>query len=307
MKNKRPIIIGIIGAAGLLAVYFGILTTAESLDSALYLFSEMWYWIFLLAVGFGTQLGLHVYIKAALRQRRAGATAGVAASGGVSTVAMVACCAHHVTDVLPILGLSAAAVFLVEYQTAFILLGVFSNLIGVTMMLRIMQKHGLSPKSGPFKLLFSLDMEKVVGVVVVSSILAVTVSFLLTGTSAADQVSQTADSVRTFNLAAKENNVNGVSVEVEPMDFTLDEPARFSVSLSTHSVSLDFEMTEISILEDGQGNAYGATGWEGSPPGGHHRSGTLVFPALGGETKSIKLTLKGISGGSERVFEWSLR
>lgn len=307
MKNKKPIIIGIIGAVGLLAVYFGILTAAESFDSALYLFSEMWYWVSLLAVGFGTQLGLHFYIKAALRQRRAGATAGVAASGGVSTVAMVACCAHHVADVLPILGLSAAAVFLVDYQTAFILLGVFSNLIGITMMLRIMQKHGLSPKSGPFKLLFSLDMKKVVGVVVVSSILAVAVSFLLTEASASDQVSQTAGNAGAFDLAAKKSNADGISVEVEPVDFTLGEPARFSVSLSTHSGSLDFEMAEISILEDGQGNAYGATGWEGSPPGGHHRSGTLVFPALGGETKSIKLTLKGISGGSERVFEWPLR
>ncbi len=32
-------------------------------------------------------------------------------SGGTSVTAMVACCLHHVTDVLPILGVSAAAEF----------------------------------------------------------------------------------------------------------------------------------------------------------------------------------------------------
>jgi hypothetical protein len=56
---------------------------------------------------------------------------------------MVACCAHHVTDVLPILGVSAAAVFLNQYQDVFIIVGVLSNLIGITVMLRIIQKHDL--------------------------------------------------------------------------------------------------------------------------------------------------------------------
>lgn len=291
----------------MLSIYFAILIFAQSLDSALYLFSDMWYWILLLAAGFGTQLGLHIYIKGALRQRRAAATAGVAASGGVSTVAMVACCAHHIADVLPILGLSAAAVFLVDYQTAFILLGVFSNLTGITMMLRIMQNHDLGPKRGPFKHLFTLDMNKVLGAVVFSSVVVVAASFMLSGTAAADQVSQTPDTVKTFDLPARESDENGVKVEVEPADLRLGEPVRFSVSLNTHSGSLDFAMIEISVLENDQGIAVVATEWDGSPAGGHHRSGTLTFPALGTETQTIKLILKGISDVPERVFEWSLR
>jgi hypothetical protein len=65
-----------------------------------------------------------------------GALAG--AGGTTSTIAMVACCAHHVTDVLPILGLTAAATFLAEYQTAFMLVGFGTTLIGIGVMLVIL-------------------------------------------------------------------------------------------------------------------------------------------------------------------------
>jgi hypothetical protein len=44
---------------------------------------------------------------------------------------MVACCAHHLTDVLPLLGLSAAAAFLAEYRIPFMLAGLATNLIGI--------------------------------------------------------------------------------------------------------------------------------------------------------------------------------
>ncbi len=307
MRDVKPIIFGLIGTVGLLAIYFGVLTFAESSSYALSQFLEMWYWISLLAVGFGIQLGLHTHIKAALRQRRAGAAAGVAASGGVSTVAMVACCAHHVTDVLPILGLSAAAVFLVEYQTAFLVLGVFSNLIGVTMMLRVMQKHGLAPKDGLFKPLFSLDMKRVLGVVIVSSVIAVAASFLISATAAAGQDSEAANGGGTFDLAAKTSKENKLTVKVKPVDLAFGKPVSFSVTMNTHTGSLDFDMTAISVLEDDRGNAFQATAWEGAASGGHHRSGTLFFPALGAGTKSIKLTLKDMYGVPERVFEWTLQ
>ena len=60
------------------------------------------------------------------------------AGGTTSTVAMVACCVHHVTDVLPILGLTAAATFLAKYQTAFMWVGLGTTLIGIVVMLLIL-------------------------------------------------------------------------------------------------------------------------------------------------------------------------
>jgi hypothetical protein len=60
------------------------------------------------------------------------------AGGSTSAVAMAACCAHHVTDVLPFLGLTAAASFLAEYRLAFMWLGLGTTLVGIAMMLRIL-------------------------------------------------------------------------------------------------------------------------------------------------------------------------
>jgi hypothetical protein len=51
---------------------------------------------------------------------------------------MVACCAHHVTDVLPILGLTAVATFLAGYQTLFMLVGLGNTLVGIAVMLAIL-------------------------------------------------------------------------------------------------------------------------------------------------------------------------
>lgn len=60
------------------------------------------------------------------------------ASGGMSTAAMEACCAHHVTDVLLISGLTAAAALLADYRVAFMLVGLGTTLEGIAVMLEIL-------------------------------------------------------------------------------------------------------------------------------------------------------------------------
>ena len=81
-------------------------------------------------VGFGVQVGLYAYLKTVAHAAARGTGALAGAGGGTSTAAMVACCAHHVTDVLPLLGLSAAATFLAEYRIPFMVVGLATNLIG---------------------------------------------------------------------------------------------------------------------------------------------------------------------------------
>jgi hypothetical protein len=49
---------------------------------------------------------------------------------------MVACCAHHVADVLPLVGLTAAATFLANWKIPFMVVGLLTNLIGIAIMLR---------------------------------------------------------------------------------------------------------------------------------------------------------------------------
>ncbi len=143
---KRHVLIGASAAILLLIIYMGIITLAEGLKHALDQTADLWYWVVALAGGFGVQAGLFSFIRQGLRERRASATASVATSGGVSAGSMVACCAHHLTDVLPLLGLSGLAAFLASYQLLFIVIGVLSNLVGITIMLETIQRHGLSRK-----------------------------------------------------------------------------------------------------------------------------------------------------------------
>jgi 4-diphosphocytidyl-2C-methyl-D-erythritol kinase len=63
------------------------------------------------------------------------------AGGGTSTAAMVACCLHHLTDLLPLLGLSAAASFLAAYKIPFMLVGLAMNLAGISAILRAIRRE----------------------------------------------------------------------------------------------------------------------------------------------------------------------
>jgi len=54
---------------------------------------------------------------------------------------MLACCAHHVSDVLPILGVSGAAVFLGAYKTPLLWVGLVMNLVGIAYL--VWQLRGL--------------------------------------------------------------------------------------------------------------------------------------------------------------------
>ena len=144
MKHSRrlwPLGAGLAGMAFLSGVYFLIVSLAESPQHAVELFWEDRLYIMPLILGFGVQSALYIILKKRLfvpveHSGPSGALTG--AGGATSTAAMVACCAHHVTDVLPILGLSAAAAFQAEYQRLFMLVGLGTTLIGILVMLFVL-------------------------------------------------------------------------------------------------------------------------------------------------------------------------
>lgn len=53
---------------------------------------------------------------------------------------MLTCCAHHLVDLLPLVGLSAAAVFLNAYKTPLFLVGIGMNVIGIVVIARQLQR-----------------------------------------------------------------------------------------------------------------------------------------------------------------------
>ncbi len=145
MSQRRqvlwPVGAGLLGVMFLAGLYFGIVSWAESPQHAAELFWEDRWIVLPIILGFGIQMALYVILKKRLFIPLAdtgpsGKLTG--ASGGMSTAAMVACCAHHVTDVLPILGLTAAAAFLAQYRIAFMLVGLSMTLIGIIFMLVIL-------------------------------------------------------------------------------------------------------------------------------------------------------------------------
>ena len=131
-----------------MAVYVGVLILANSTEHALSEFRRLWYWMTPLVLGFAVQVGLFAYARAATRGGAVPHARGVVASGGASTVSMVACCAHHLSDVLPLIGLAGAALILTNYQTLFLLLGLLSNVVGLVYMLGMLRRHGLFPERG---------------------------------------------------------------------------------------------------------------------------------------------------------------
>ncbi len=131
------IAVGLLGSLGLAGFYFAIVSLAESPEHAIDLAWQDRFIIGPIILGFGIQLGLYAVLKTGAyipsgSPAKGGAMAG--ASGGMSAAAMAACCAHHLTDVLPIVGLTAASAFLAEYRIPFMLVGFATTLIGIVVM-----------------------------------------------------------------------------------------------------------------------------------------------------------------------------
>ncbi len=139
-RYAQPFLAAILGMLGLIAIYVLIVFIATGdMSHVIEQFMAFKYWIIALILGFGLQMGLFWYIRSGLHLTDGSSKTALAAGASTSTVAMVACCAHHLVDILPILGLSAATLFLSKYQTYFFLLGVISNIAGIALMVYIIK------------------------------------------------------------------------------------------------------------------------------------------------------------------------
>ena len=135
----RSVAAGLVGAAVLLGVYLGIISLAQGVEHAFAQLATDAIFVGLIAAGFGSQIALFVELRTLDRRHRASA-AVTAAGTGTSAAAMLACCAHHLVELLPIIGLSAAAVFLNAYKTPLFLVGIGMNIVGIVVIARQLQR-----------------------------------------------------------------------------------------------------------------------------------------------------------------------
>ncbi|HMM40401.1 MAG TPA: hypothetical protein PKA95_00695 [Thermomicrobiales bacterium] len=134
----KSVVFGAMASAALLVLYLGTIALAQDWPHARWQWAEDRLFIIPLVVGFGTQVGLFVYLRTL--HARAQGTA-IAASTGTSTTAMLACCAHHLADVLPVLGLSGAAVFLDAYKSELLWLALAMNVVGIVYLLWLVTRQ----------------------------------------------------------------------------------------------------------------------------------------------------------------------
>ena len=105
-------------------------------------------------------------------------------------------------------------------------------------------------------------------------------------------------------LEEKINDEGGVEVSVRLLDVKSNEWA-FQITLNTHSGDLTDDMASVSTLEDKNGKTYPPLAWEGDPPGGHHRQGTLRFTPMSPKPDPLVLVIRGVGGVDERQFTWT--
>ncbi len=290
----NSIIKGLIAGISLSGVYFLFLLLIGGLEHAIGFISSLWYWLLIIVTGFGLQFGLYSYIRQSVKSKVA--TAEMSTSIGVSTGSMIACCLHLAVDLLPIIGLSALSIVLASYQTPIILVGVFSNIIGVVFMISLIKKHNLYSKDSKMGILFQMNFKYII----------ITLFILGLSTVTTTALSAEENSYSLLNLEKQIIKSNRVVFAVSP-EIDPGVTIKLNVSMNTHSVNLDFNMLEISKLVDSDGNTYLPAEWQGPTDGGHHRSGVLIFSDIPEDLQELNFIM--VPGGrfEELDFKWEVK
>lgn len=139
----RSIAVGVIAAAGLASFYVVVLSLLGGPGHLGQQVSQDAVWVVLLTAGFGLQASLMVELRRRHRlARQEGAAVG--AAGGASALGMVACCAHHVAELAPLLGATGVAVALTAYRTPLMAVAVVITAIGIAVSIRKFDPHPLA-------------------------------------------------------------------------------------------------------------------------------------------------------------------
>ena len=111
----RSVFWGLVATTTLLGVYFLVLMTISGWEFTWVQFVDFWYFVVSVAAGFGIQVGLYSYLRNAVRNMDMSKKV-VAVSGTTSTAAMISCCAHYLTNIVPVVGATGAIALVAQYQ-----------------------------------------------------------------------------------------------------------------------------------------------------------------------------------------------
>lgn len=118
----------------------------------------------------------------------------------------------------------------------------------------------------------------------------------------------TTSSSRSVRYETIEQPEGNVTVIVTPLTLETGKPPVFQIVFETHSVDLSFDVSTITTLTDDTGILYGVPVWNGTPPGGHHRKGTLSFSQpLTPSIQQVTITFLNIADVPKRTFAWQMK
>lgn len=144
VKNllKNPFIFGAI--IGILVILFNIsvASLAEgSIENGYDVYLSNGIFVYLIPLAVGIQMGLFRYHRNLTTGNIAGTEKMGMAGSATSSLTMVACCLHHVSDLLPTVGfILAASSFLIRYKDTIIIIGLMANVIGSAYIARAILK-----------------------------------------------------------------------------------------------------------------------------------------------------------------------
>ncbi len=284
-KGNKPILYGALSSIGLLGLYAFTMTLLSGWGAAVEQFVTLWYLMVPLALGFGVQVGLYTKLKASMQKhsRKTLAVGGTSAGGS-----MLACCVHHATDFLPILGLSGVSILLTQFQKPILIISLGINIVGIYAMLKHLKKY----------VTISNTMLWLTGIA------AFTV-LALWGIAVQKTPIETSENT-SIPWKTKEQTGGEVTVSATPITLRSGFPASFDIAFETHTVDLDFDVETIARLTDELGTRY-APHWQGSGPGGHHRKGTLVFTPDVPRQTVLTLEFVNVAGVASRIFRWDMK
>lgn len=139
---KNPFIFG--ASVGILVVIFNIsiASLAEgSIKKGFEVFLTNGIFVYLIPLAVSVQMGLFRYHRNITTENIAGSEKMGMAGSATSSLAMIACCLHHVSDLLPAVGfVIATSSFLTEYKNTIIIIGLLANVAGSIYIIRAIIK-----------------------------------------------------------------------------------------------------------------------------------------------------------------------
>ncbi len=171
IKKNKHYIYGGVGSFMMLILYIGIMLIFNPLYYVIDDFISKFIWFSLLIIIFGVQIGLITFVRG-INNKRKMTKGQTALSGGISTTSMLACCIHHVTEFIPLIGISAFTIFLVEFQVFFLIIGILFGMLSVINILIHIQKHKVYETPSTFEYLQNINLLKVRKIYVLVFILA---------------------------------------------------------------------------------------------------------------------------------------